>query len=238
MTEPANFRLDGAKVWVAGHNGMVGAALTRRLAMEGAQILAIGRSGLDLREQKDVRGWIAANKPDVVVLAAATVGGIGANASRPAEFLYDNLAIAQNVIDGAWRSGVERLLFLGSSCIYPKLAPQPIPEEALLTGPLEPTNEAYAIAKIAGLKLAAAYREQYGARYISAMPTNLYGPGDRFDEEAGHVAPALMARMTGANNSVRYDPKIRSPRCFDMVAVSSAANSPRDDACSMPGPRR
>jgi len=177
---------------------MVGGALMRRLAMEGAEILAISRQGLDLRNQKDVKGWLDANQPDVVVLAAATVGGIGANASRPAEFLYDNLAIAQNVIDGAWQAGVARLLFLGSSCIYPKLAEQPIAETALLTGPLEPTNEAYAIAKIAGLKLAEAYRTQYGAHYISAMPTNLYGPGDRFDEVQGHVAPALMARMVRA----------------------------------------
>ncbi len=192
------YTLEGQRIWVAGHRGMVGAALVRRLAMEGAEILAISRTGLDLRRQKDVEGWIAANKPDVVVLAAATVGGIGANAARPAEFLYDNLAIAQNVIDGSWRAGVERLLFLGSSCIYPKFAPQPIPESALLTGPLEPTNEAYAIAKIAGLKMVEAYRTQYGARYISAMPTNLYGPGDKFDEAAGHVAPSLMLRMVRA----------------------------------------
>lgn len=199
MTETLpRYTLDGRKVWVAGHRGMVGAALTRRLAMEGAEILAISRSGMDLREQRDVYGWLEANQPDVVVLAAATVGGIGANASRPAEFLYDNLAIAQNVIDGAWRAGVERLLFLGSSCIYPKHADQPIAETSLLTGPLEPTNEAYAIAKIAGLKLAEAYRAQYGAKYISAMPTNLYGPGDRFNETEGHVAPALMARMVRA----------------------------------------
>ena len=192
------FTLQGRRVWVAGHTGMVGAALVRRLETEGAEIVAISRQGMDLRRQKDVEGWLAANKPDVVVLAAATVGGIGANAARPAAFLYDNLAIAQNVIDGAWRAGVERLLYLGSSCIYPKHAPQPIPESALLTGPLEPTNEAYAIAKIAGLKLVQAYRKEYGARYISAMPTNLYGPGDRFDETNGHVAPALMLRMVRA----------------------------------------
>lgn len=192
------FELAGKRVWVAGHRGMVGAAILKRLAVEEAEILAIGRQGLDLRRQKDVEGWIAANRPHVVVLAAATVGGIGANAARPAEFLYDNLAIAQNVIDGAWRAGVERLLFLGSSCIYPKHAKQPIDESALLTGALEPTNEAYAIAKIAGLKLAQSYRRQYGARYISAMPTNLYGPGDRFDEESGHVAPSLMLRMLRA----------------------------------------
>lgn len=196
--EHAPFPLEGRRVWVAGHRGMVGAALTRRLAMEGAEVVAIDRRGMDLRRQKDVEGWLAANRPDVVVLAAATVGGIAANAERPAEFLYDNLAIAQNVIDGAWKAGVERLLFLGSSCIYPKLAPQPIPEDALLTGPLEPTNEAYAIAKIAGVKLVQAYRAQYGARFISAMPTNLYGPGDRFDEAVGHVAPSLLLRMLRA----------------------------------------
>lgn len=192
------FPLEGRRVWVAGHTGMVGAAMVRRLAQEGCEILAIDRRGMDLRRQKDVEGWLAANRPDVVVLAAATVGGIGANAARPAEFIYDNLAIAQNVIDGAWKAGVERLLFLGSSCIYPKMAPQPIPESALMTGPLEPTNEAYAVAKIAGVKLAQAYRAQYGASYISAMPTNLYGPGDRFDEAEGHVAPALMLRMLRA----------------------------------------
>jgi len=192
------FPLKERRVWVAGHMGMVGSALVRRLEIEGAEILAIGRQGMDLRRQKDVEGWLVANRPDAIVLAAATVGGIGANAARPAEFLFDNLAIAQNVIDGAWRAGVERLLYLGSSCIYPKMAPQPIPEAALLTGPLEPTNEAYAIAKIAGVKLVQAYRAQYGAKFISAMPTNLYGPGDRYDEENGHVAPSLMLRMLRA----------------------------------------
>ena len=192
------YDLRDSRIWVAGHTGMVGSALVKRLAMEGAEILAIGRSGLDLRRQVDVEAWLDANRPDCIVLAAATVGGIGANAARPAEFLYDNLAIAQNVIAGAWDVGVKRLLFLGSSCIYPKHASQPIPEEALLTGPLETTNEAYAIAKIAGLKLAQAYRAQYGASYISAMPTNLYGPGDRFDEAGGHVAPSLMLRMLRA----------------------------------------
>ncbi len=198
MTTEDIYPLAGRRVWVAGHLGMVGAALVRRLAVEGAEILAISRGGMDLRRQKDVEGWIAANRPDAIVLAAATVGGIGANAARPAEFLFDNLAIAQNVIDGAWRAGVERVLYLGSSCIYPKHAPQPIPESALLTGSLEPTNEAYAIAKIAGVKLIQAYRAQYGAHYISAMPTNLYGPGDRFDETNGHVAPSLMLRMLRA----------------------------------------
>ncbi len=198
MTGASSAAVAGRRVFVAGHTGMVGGALVRRLEREGAEIVAINRRGLDLRRQKDVEGWLAANRPNIVVLAAATVGGIGANVARPAEFLYDNLAIAQNVIDGAWRAGVERLLYLGSSCIYPKAAPQPIPEDALLTGPLEATNEAYAIAKIAGVKLTQAYRRQYGVRYISAMPTNLYGPGDRFDEAAGHVAPALMLRMLKA----------------------------------------
>ncbi|PPC85894.1 MAG: GDP-fucose synthetase, partial [Hyphomicrobium sp.] len=163
--------LKGRRVFVAGHNGMVGRALVQRLARERCEVLTVGRNDVDLRRQVDVQSWFGCNKPDAVILAAAKVGGIAANAASPAEFLYDNLMIEANVINSAFATGVEKLLFLGSSCIYPKFAPQPISENALLTGSLEPTNEAYAIAKIAGLKLCAAYRRQYGADFISAMPT-------------------------------------------------------------------
>jgi len=199
------FALGGRRVFVAGHGGMVGSALVRRLAREGSEILTAGRDDVDLRRQQPVEGWLKAHRPDVVIVAAATVGGILANATRPAEFLYDNLAIAANVIEASHRAKVAKLLFLGSSCIYPKLAPQPMTEDALLTGPLEPTNEWYAIAKIAGIKLCQAYRKQYGADFISAMPTNLYGPGDNFDLTSSHVVPALMrkideAKRTGAPN--------------------------------------
>jgi GDP-L-fucose synthase len=198
----AHFALEGKRVWVAGHDGMVGRALVRRLGSEPCEILTAPRS-VDLRDQRALAAWFSANRPDAVILAAARVGGIMANAARPAEFLFDNLAIATTVIEGAYRQGVDKLLFLGSSCIYPRDAGQPIREEALLTGPLEPTNEAYAIAKIAGLKLAAAYRRQYGCDFISAMPTNLYGPGDNWDPESGHVIPALIrkaheAKLAGA----------------------------------------
>jgi GDP-L-fucose synthase len=172
---------------------MVGSALVRRLRREGCEILAADRS-TDLREQAKVREWYAANRPDAVVIAAAKVGGILANNSYPADFLYDNLMIEANLIEGARQSGVEKLLFLGSSCIYPKYAEQPILEGALLTGSLEPTNEWYAISKIAGIKLCQAYRKQHGCDYISAMPTNLYGPGDNFDLETSHVLPALLRK--------------------------------------------
>ncbi len=188
------FDLRGKRVWVAGHRGMVGQALVRRLATEGCELVTVGHHALDLRRQAETEGWLAQARPQVVFVAAARVGGILANDSRPAEFLYDNLAIEANVIHGAWTVGVEKLLFLGSSCIYPKLAPQPMPEAALLTGPLEPTNEWYAIAKIAGIKLCQAYRKQYGADFISAQPTNLYGPGDNFDLQSSHVLPALVAK--------------------------------------------
>jgi GDP-L-fucose synthase len=173
---------------------MVGAALTRRLQSEGCTLLEVGRGEVDLREQAAVRAWMARERPDAVFVAAATVGGIQANATRPAEFLYDNLMIEANIIEAAHRNGVEKLLFLGSSCIYPKFAPQPIAEEALLTGTLEPTNEWYAIAKIAGIKLAQAYRRQHGRDFIAAMPTNLYGPGDNFDLKSSHVMPALIRK--------------------------------------------
>ena len=196
-----SYELAGKKVWVAGHRGMVGSALVRRLERERCEILTVGRDRVDLRRQSEVEDWVAAARPHAVFLAAATVGGILANDSRPAEFIYDNLVIETNIIHAAWRAKVEKLLFLGSSCIYPKLAPQPMAEDALLTGPLEPTNQWYAIAKIAGIKLAQAYRRQYGADFISAMPTNLYGPGDNFDLKASHVVPALIAKTHAAKES-------------------------------------
>lgn len=180
---------------------MVGSALVRRLSTEGCTILTVGRDELDLRRQAETEAWIARNRPHAVFLAAATVGGIHANDTRPAEFIYDNLAIETNVIQGAFKAGVDKLLFLRSSCIYPRLAEQPICEEALLSGPLEPTNEWYAIAKIAGLKLCQAYRAQYGADFISAQPTNLYGPFDNFDLASSHVVPALIAKAHTAQRS-------------------------------------
>ncbi len=198
---PEGFDLAGRRVFVAGHRGMVGSAIVRRLANEGCITLTASRAEVDLRRQQPVEDWMKAQKPDVVVIAAATVGGILANASRPAEFLYDNLAIAGNLIEAAYRNKVAKLLFLGSSCIYPKFAPQPMPEDSLLTGPLEPTNEWYAVAKIAGIKLCQAYRKQYGCDYISAMPTNLYGPGDNFDLTSSHVVPALMRKIDAARRA-------------------------------------
>ena len=188
------YSLAGKRVFVAGHRGMVGSAIVRRLARESCETLCGTRSEIDLRNQDAVRAWLADRKPDAVVLAAAKVGGIYANDTYPADFLYDNLAIQNAVIEGSFRAGVEKLLFLGSSCIYPKFATQPIPEDALLTGPLEPTNQWYAIAKIAGLKMCEAYRQQHGVDYISAMPTNLYGPGDNYDLEKSHVIPALLRK--------------------------------------------
>jgi GDP-L-fucose synthase len=201
MTE---FSLTGKRVWVAGHRGMAGSAVARRLAEENCQILTVTRSEVDLRRQDQVEAWMAKNRPQVVVLAAAKVGGILANSMYPAEFLYDNLAIETNIIHSAYLTGVEKLLFLGSSCIYPKLCPQPMAEDALLSGPLEPTNEWYSIAKIAGIKLCQAYRRQYGCDFISAMPTNLFGPGDNFNIEAGHVVAGLImkahqAKLAGAD---------------------------------------
>lgn len=192
--EKAAYALEGKRVYVAGHRGMVGTALVRRLAGEGCEVVTSDRASVDLRRQEAVERWFAETRPDAVFLAAAKVGGILANDTRPGEFLYDNLAITTNIIKAAHDTGVEKLLFLGSSCIYPKLAPQPISEGALLTGPLEPTNEWYAIAKIAGLKLAQAFRRQYGCDYISAMPTNLYGPQDNFDLQSSHVLPALIRK--------------------------------------------
>ncbi len=189
------FDLRGKRVWVAGHRGMVGGALVRRLQSEDCVVLTAGRAQLDLRRQAEVEKWIAEQRPDLIFVAAATVGGIYANDTRPAEFLYDNLAIESNIIHAAYQSRVRKLMFLGSSCIYPKLAAQPMTESALLTGPLEPTNQWYAIAKIAGIFLCRSYRKQYGCDFISAMPTNLYGPGDYFDPLQSHVAPALMLKM-------------------------------------------
>ncbi len=195
------FPLEGKRVWVAGHRGMVGSAVVRRLAHEDCTVLTAGRDSVDLRNQASVDRWMEENRPDAVVLAAAKVGGILANDRLPADFLYDNLMIEANIIHAAWRVGVGKLLFLGSTCIYPKMAPQPIPEDSLLTGPLEPTNEWYAIAKIAGIKLCQAYRKQHGSDFISAMPTNLYGPGDNFDLGSSHVLPALMRKIHDAKLS-------------------------------------
>lgn len=195
------FDLTNKRVFVAGHRGMVGSAIVRRLASEGCEVLTASRAELDLKDQAAVRQWFAAQRPDAVFLAAAKVGGILANDSFPADFLYDNLMIEANVIEAAHREDVAKLLFLGSSCIYPKFAPQPIREDALLTGSLEPTNEWYAIAKIAGIKLAQSYRRQHGRDFISAMPTNLYGPGDNFDLQSSHVLPALIRKTHEAKNS-------------------------------------
>jgi GDP-L-fucose synthase len=201
MSESAKPSFD-SRIYVAGHRGLVGAALVRHLESAGYRNLLVASSAdLDLRDQSAVTRFFAGHRPEYVFLAAAKVGGIMANATRPAEFLYDNLAIQTNVIHAAWQNGTRKLLFLGSSCIYPKLAPQPIKEEYLLTGPLETTNEAYAIAKIAGLKLAQSYRIQYGFSAISLMPTNLYGPGDNFDLQTSHVLPALIRRFDEARQS-------------------------------------
>ncbi len=196
-----SFELRGKRVWVAGHTGMVGSALMRRLAHEGCDILLSDRASCDLRDPASVLAWMQLHKPEVVFVAAAKVGGIAANDAYPADFLYDNLMIAANTIHSAHVCDVEKLMFLGSSCIYPRLAPQPIHESALLTGPLEPTNEWYAIAKIAGIKLCQSYRKQHGRDFISAMPTNLYGPGDNFDLGKSHVLPALMRKAHEAKLS-------------------------------------
>ncbi|NEA56813.1 GDP-L-fucose synthase [Streptomyces sp. SID13666] len=192
-----------ARIFVAGHRGLVGSAVTRRLTADGYQVITRGRDGLDLRDAAETGKFLAEVRPDAVVLAAAKVGGIMANSTYPVQFIEDNLRIQLSVIAGAHAAGVGRLLFLGSSCIYPKLAPQPIREDALLTGPLEPTNEPYALAKIAGIVQIQSYRRQYGASYISAMPTNLYGPGDNFDLETSHVLPALIRRFHEAKRDGR-----------------------------------
>ena len=205
MASEAVFPLTGKRVWVAGHRGMVGSAIVRRLESEDCEIITATRADVDLKSAEKVSAFVDDSRPDAIFMAAAKVGGILANETYPADFLYDNLMIAANVTEAACRHGVGKMLFLGSSCIYPKLAPQPIPEDALLTGPLEPTNEWYAIAKIAGIKLAQSYRKQHGCDFISAMPTNLYGPGDNFDLSTSHVLPALVrkaheAKSTGADH--------------------------------------
>ncbi|NNC86835.1 MAG: GDP-L-fucose synthase [Akkermansiaceae bacterium] len=190
------------RIYVAGHRGMVGGALLRRLESDGFRNVVTATSAeLDLRRQEPVEAFLAEKRPDAVIIAAAKVGGIHANDSYPADFLYDNLMIAANLVEAAWRTGVRRLLFLGSTCIYPKHAPQPIPEDSLLTGPLEPTNEAYAVAKIAGLKLCEYYRRQHGCIFHSAMPCNLYGPGDNYHPENSHVIPALLRRFHEAKEA-------------------------------------
>lgn len=215
MTEEvASYPLQGKRVWVAGHRGMVGAALVRRLEREDCEILTTSHHETDLTRQADVERWVVANKPHAVFMAAAKVGGILANDTYPADFLYQNLMIAANVSRATYQNCVEKMLFLGSSCIYPKLAPQPMREDALLTGPLEPTNEWYAVAKIAGIKLAQAYRRQYGAHFISAMPTNLYGPGDNFDLNTSHVVPALIRKA--------HEAKRANARSFQIWGTGSA----------------
>lgn len=190
--------LHDKKVWAAGHNGMVGSALCRRLEAERCDILTVDRAALDLRNQQAVMRWMKAQKPDVIIIAAAHVGGIMANSEEPADFLYNNLMIEANIIHAAYLCGVKKLLFLGSSCIYPRDAAQPLCEEALLTGALEPTNEAYALAKISGIKLCESYRKQYGCNFISAMPCNLYGPGDTYHPRRSHVIPALIMKCEKA----------------------------------------
>ena len=210
----ALYPLHGKRVWVAGHRGMVGAALVRRLEREGCSVLTTSRSETDLTKQADVDRYVASAKPQAIFMAAAKVGGILANDTYPAEFLYQNLMIAANVTQAAHANDVEKMLFLGSSCIYPKFAPQPMREDALLTGPLEPTNEWYAIAKIAGIKLAQSYRRQYGANYISAMPTNLYGPGDNFDLNSSHVIPALIRKA--------HEAKLANAESFQIWGTGSA----------------
>ena len=195
MTQPPLFDLRGKRIYVAGHKGMVGSAIVRRLATENAYILVADRNLLDLTNQKATEDWLELMRPDAIFLAAGKVGGIYANNTYPADFITNNLAIALNVIRGAHKVGVKKLLALGSSCIYPKLAPQPMTEDALLTGPLEPTNEWYAIAKIAAIKLCEAYRKQHGCDFVSAMPTNLYGPNDNYHPENSHVPAALIRRF-------------------------------------------
>ncbi|TXS22970.1 GDP-L-fucose synthase [Streptomyces sp. ms191] len=200
-TGPTPYLPPGARVFVAGHRGLVGSAVARRLTADGYEVLTRGRAELDLRDADRTAAHLARTRPDAVVLAAAKVGGIMANSASPVQFLEDNLRIQLSVIAGAHAAGVPRLLFLGSSCIYPREAAQPITEEALLTGPLEPTNEAYALAKIAGIAQIRAYRRQYGAAYVCAMPTNLYGPGDNFDLATSHVLPALIRRFHEAREA-------------------------------------
>lgn len=210
-----SFDLKGKKIFVSGHRGMVGSATVRRLEQEeGVEILTASRADMDLTRQDEVEKWMAANKPDVVFVTAAKVGGILANDTYPAQFIYENLMIEANLIHSAYKNDVEKLVYLGSSCIYPKMAPQPIPEDALLTGPLEPTNEWYAIAKIAGIKLCQAYRKEYGCDYISGMPTNLFGPNDNFDLKNSHVLPAIIRKV--------YDAKQSDQKSIEIWGTGSA----------------
>ncbi len=210
-----SFDLKGKKIFVSGHRGMVGSATVRRLEQEeGVEILTASRADMDLTRQDEVEKWMAANKPDVAFVTAAKVGGILANDTYPAQFIYENLMIEANLIHSAYKNDVEKLVYLGSSCIYPKMAPQPIPEDALLTGPLEPTNEWYAIAKIAGIKLCQAYRKEYGCDYISGMPTNLFGPNDNFDLKNSHVLPAIIRKV--------YDAKQSGQKSIEIWGTGSA----------------
>jgi GDP-L-fucose synthase len=201
MSPATLYSIEGKRVWVAGHRGMVGSALVRRLARENCTLITADRKDVDLKRQDQVERFVTEQKPQLVYLAAATVGGIMANIARPADFLFDNIEIQNNVIEASHRNAVEKLVFLGSSCIYPRLSAQPMKEEALLTGPLEPTNEGYALAKIVGLKLCQFYRQQYGSDFISVMPSNLYGPGDNFDVSASHVHAALMVKALRAKEA-------------------------------------
>ncbi len=210
----SHFPLAGRRVWVAGHGGMVGQALLRRLGREQCELVTADRKLVDLRRQADVEGWLTAQRPEVVFLAAAKVGGILANDTRPAEFIYDNLAIELNVVEAARRISVQKLVLLGSSCIYPRAVEQPMSEAALLAGPLEPTNQWYAVAKIAGIKLGQAYRRQYGLDCISAMPTNLYGPNDNFDLQSSHVVPALMRKL--------HEAKLRGDATVEIWGTGAA----------------
>jgi len=195
------YTLAGKRVWVAGHRGMAGSAIVRRLQSENCEVLAVTREAVDLQRQQAVESWMERVRPDVVFLAAAKVGGILANDTYPADFIRENLEIQTSVIDACYHSAAKRLLFLGSSCIYPKLAPQPIKEEYLLSGTLEPTNRAYALAKIAGIEMCWSYNRQYGTKFLAAMPTNLYGPGDNFDLKGSHVLPALMRKVVEAKRA-------------------------------------
>jgi GDP-L-fucose synthase len=220
------FDLSGRRIWIAGHRGMVGSALVRRLQKEPVTLLTADRARLDLRRQDAVEAWVAQNKPDVIVIAAAKVGGIKANDAYPVDFLYDNLAIQTNILRAAAEQGVARVMVLGSSCVYPKLAEQPIREETLLTAPLEPTNQWYALAKIAAMKLAESYRRQHGLDFISVVPTNLYGPGDNFDLEQGHVISALMRKIHEAKHAGRDSVEIwgtGAPR-REFIFVDDAAD--------------
>ncbi|MGE5475844.1 MAG: GDP-L-fucose synthase family protein [Bacteroidales bacterium] len=194
----ATFDLAGKRVWVAGHNGLVGSALVRRLQRLDCHVLTVDKASLDLRRQDLVESWMAEHQPQAVFVAAARVGGIQANATRPGEFFYDNMTIAANIIHGAHLTGAEKLMFLGSACIYPRLCPQPIPETEMMNGPLEPTNEGYAMAKLGAIAMCAGYRRQYGHDFISVVPTNLYGPGDNFDPAASHVVPATIRKVVEA----------------------------------------